>query len=684
MPRTPWADWADDLGWMEKMQGVRWKRALAAEKHYYTQIKNLPAVRTTAGRFRQTLGRIADEQTQIRTASKPPAYIPSAIADADDDFDVAPCGTAALFAKEYGSQYLTLGFWAAGRGPKATATASPVWKRDGVGSAVAVLGDYCYYTTVDANNRDSAIERCNLLTGAEREVIYRESDPRKIIHLLKAPSKSLFFTIEESGKYDLYFIQYGKATLLDADSTFQTPVGCAPGAAPAWISMKDGKQKLHNCTWPLPHDNYTVVAGSLGRPGVEGSGWLIGNYNGRQRLYKWSAHGARVFYELDGRFEVIVKSVWAGDEEPAIFALSPLAAPRRIHVEADGSPPPAPNAAKTIRGTARSADGTSVEFLIVHKESRLPRLPQQKPTGLLVYGYGSYGIDTTVDRARSLYQPLLDEGWAVAFAFIRGGGDRDDCWERGGRLYNRQRSIEDFEAVIRIARGRLGVPAERTVIAGRSAGGMLVGSAIARNRDGALFGGVFAEVPFVDVLQSMSNKAYPMTTPEQNEFGDPARSLTDFMIGLEHSPVDRVAGVGAPNIFVLARTAENDSQVLAYEPLKWIWRLREGGVAREGKLFAFGEGQGHFYAADADKNARSSDLAIIHTWATSQEVRQKISAYNIKMAGPTRSNRSNRNRQRTTRNRQGGGNKQRTTTRQRNNRQRNNRQRTTRQRSNRH
>jgi protease II len=212
---------------------------------------------------------------------------------------------------------------------------------------------------------------------------------------------------------------------------------------------------------------------------------------------------------------------------------------------------------------------------------------------------------------------------------------------------------------------------------------MLVGAAIARNRDGALFGGVFAEVPFVDVLQSMLNKTYPLTTPEQNEFGDPARSLTDFMTALEHSPVNRVAGIGAPNIFVLARTAENDSQVLSYEPLKWIWRLRDGSPAAEGKLFAFAEGQGHFYAADADKKARSSDLAIIHTWATDLKVRQKIAAYNIKMASPTRSNRSNRNRQRTTRNRQGGG-KQRSTTRQRSTRQRSTRQRNNRQRTTRH
>jgi hypothetical protein len=187
---------------------------------------------------------------------------------------------------------------------------------------------------------------------------------------------------------------------------------------------------------------------------------------------------------------------------------------------------------------------------------------------------------------------------------------------------------------------------------------MLVGAMVARHLDGALFKGVFAEVPFVDGLRTMSNRAYPLTTPEFGEYGNPAKSLTEFMTVFGISATNLLPECGAPNIFVLARTGENDSQVLAYEPLKWIWRMRGQANASaaqsqgmEGKLFAFGKSQGHFYDEDADNKARSYDLAVLHNWITQPTVRQKISAMNIQMA--SRKNLS-RNRKATRKNMKGG------------------------------
>jgi prolyl oligopeptidase PreP (S9A serine peptidase family) len=361
--------------------------------------------------------------------------------------------------------------------------------------------------------------------------------------------------------------------------------------------------------------------------------------------------------------------------------------PIRIVIEADGSikqtpiTTPLDQPATVTERRTTSADGSRVNFLIVRKHNSSSNnrssnnrssnnrssnnsssSSSKKPAGLLVYGYGSYGIPTFPDKAYTDYKPLIDVGWTIAFAFIRGGGDLDDSWAAAGRLYNRQRSIEDFEAVIRAARVATGVPPERTVITGRSAGGLLVGTVAARNPTGQLFGGIYAEVPFLDVLKTMNNRKYPRTTTEQNEFGDPARSLTDFMVALEHSPVNRVACTGLPNIFVLARTAENDSQVLPYEPLKWIWRLREGtDVHKEGKLFAYAKGQGHFYVADAAETARSNDLAILHEWATNQAARKKIAVYSIKMANGNMKTRKNRT-ERKQRKQDGGKRKQRKST----------------------
>lgn len=656
MPRTPYADWQDDLAWMDKMRGPRWNAALRTENSIFNRVTHVPVIKQRANQFLKTVKELQaqGEQMQQQMASLPP-HIPKSIRDAHNDFDVAADGTIIyLYAKDYGSQFLTIAALDnTGR--------RQLWtKAVYVGGTVAILNDRCYYTLTAPNNRDYALESCDVKTGRNVKRHFEEHDERKLIHLIKAEHGALFFLVEASGIYDLYQLHNAKPTLLNKGSWF-TILGLCPGSAkPVWISLKDGEQQLHNIDWPLPPITTAgkVIAGSIL------GGWLITGHEGVERLYKWSPTGAKEVLKINGTFSLDTQQLWQGDRRTLLFGLRADNVPIRITIEA-GEIMHAPIAAELdesfdtdVRQTT-SADGSRVKFLIVRKRQRSSSSSRHIPKGLLVYGYGSYGISTPTNKAYSDFKPLIEAGWAVAFAFIRGGGDRDDAWATAGRLYNRQRSIEDFEAVIRAARGATGVPPERTAITGRSAGGMLVGAAAVRNRDGQLFGGVYAEVPFLDVLTTMLNDAYPLTTPEQNEFADPARSLTDFMVALEHSPVNRVAGTGAPNIFVLVRTAENDSQVLPYEPLKWIWRLREGAEeSKEGKLFAFAKGQGHFYVADAAEKARSTDLAILHEWATNQEARKKISAYSIKMANgmnPMR-NRTQRNKQRK---QEGGKRKQR-------------------------
>ncbi len=644
MPQTPYADWQDDLAWMDKMRGPRWNAALRTENHIFNSVTHIPAIKQRANQFLKTVKELqAQHELMQEEMASLPSHIPKSVRDAHNDFDVAADGTIVyLYAKDYGSQFLTLAALdKTGRRQLWTKTAH-------VGGTVAILNDRCYYTLTAPNNRDYAVESCDIKTGRDIIRHFEEDNERKIIHLMKGERGALFFSVEASGIYDLYQLDAAKPALLNKGSWF-TLLGQSPSfaAKPAWVSLKDGEQELHNLDWPLPPvttAGYVIAGSTLG-------GWLITGREGVKRLYKWGPGGARETLKINGTFSIDTQRLWQGDRRTLLFGLRADNVPIRITIEA-GEIKYAPIVAERdepfdtdVRQTT-SADGSRVNFLIVRKRQQQHRsgsASRQMPKGLLVYGYGSYGISTPTNKAYSDFKPLIDAGWAVAFAFIRGGGDRDDAWAAAGRLYNRQRSIEDFEAVIRAARGTTGVPPERTVITGRSAGGMLVGVAAVRNRDGQFFGGVYAEVPFLDVLKTLMNNDYPLTKTEQNEFVDPARSLTDFMVALEHSPVNRAAGIGLPNIFVLARTAENDSQVLAYEPLKWIWRLREGEEAsKEGKLFAFAKGQGHFYVADAAEKARSTDLAILHEWATNGEARKKIAAYSIKMANRNTRSRKNR------------------------------------------
>ncbi len=638
MPRTPYADWQDDLAWMDKMRGPRWNAALRAEQRIFNSVTHIPSIKRRTSQFLKTVKELQAQRELIQQQMVSlPSHIPKSVRDAHNDFDVAADGTIVyLYAKNYGSQFLTLA--ALDKTGK-----RKLWtKAAHVGGTVAILNDRCYYTLTAANNRDYALESCDVKTGANVKRHFEEHNERKLIHLIKDERGTLFFSVEASGIYDLYHLHNEKPALLNKGSWF-TLLGISPcSAKPVWISLKDGEQQLHNLDWPLPPLKTAgkVIAGSiLGK-------WLITSCEGVERLYKWGPSGAQEVLKIYGTFTIDSQRLWQGDRRTLLFAQRADDVPLKIIIEADGGIKQSPIAApldepfSVQERQTTSADGSRVGFLIVRKQ----RQQQRVPKGLLVYGYGSYGIQTYVYKAYSDYAPLIEAGWAVAFAFIRGGGDCDDCWATAGRLYNRQRSIEDFEAVIRAARGITGVPPERTAITGRSAGGMLVGATAARNRDGQLFTGVYTEVPFLDVLKTMLNNDYPLTKTEQNEFADPARSLTDFMVALEHSPVNRAAGIGLPNIFVLARTAENDSQVLPYEPLKWIWRLREGAEeSKEGKLFAFAKGQGHFYVADAAEKARSTDLAILHEWATNTEARKKIATYSIKMANRNTRSRTNRN-----------------------------------------
>ena len=651
MPRTPYADWQDDLAWMDGMRGARWNAALKKEQRLFNSVTNIPAIKQRAGQFLKVVKELHEQREAMqKQLASLPAHIPKAIRDAQNDFDVAADGTIVyLFAKDYGSQFLTL------RAVTADGQRR-LWEKTAyIGSTIAILNDRCYYTLAATNNRDYAVESCDVATGGNIIRHFEEPDERKLVHLCKAERGALFFSVEDSDIYDLYDLPakgkprhiYGGAWFTVLGYANCNGNGNGNTTKPVFISLKNGEQQLHNLDWPLPSiDNGYVTCGSIA------NGWLITNLSGVERLYKWGPSGTTLVLKIYGTFEVDSQRLWQGDRRALLFALRADDVPLKIIIDANGSITQAPITLElhqpfdVVTRQTTSADGSRVNFLIVRKHSS--SRSRSKPAGLLVYGYGSYGIPTYVNKAYSDFTPLIEAGWSVAFAFIRGGGDRDDAWAAAGRLYNRQRSIEDFEAVICAARGATGVPPERTVITGRSAGGMLVGAVGNPPHNGSLFGGIYAEVPFLDVLKTMGNKSYPRTTTEQNEFGDPARSLTDFMVALEHSPVNRVAGTGAPNIFVLARTAENDSQVFAYEPLKWIWRLREGseGRPKEGKLFAFATGQGHFYVADAAEKARSIDLAILHEWATNTEARKKIASYNIQMANngmpTTRKNRTER------------------------------------------
>jgi oligopeptidase B len=231
-----------------------------------------------------------------------------------------------------------------------------------------------------------------------------------------------------------------------------------------------------------------------------------------------------------------------------------------------------------------------------------------KPKALLVIVYGAYGMTTPVGTTR--WRAYIEAGFAVGFAFVRGGGDDNDIWAEAGRREGKERGVEDFEACVRAMQRATGVGAEKTCIFGRSAGGYLIGTTVLRNPDGGLAKYVYAEAPYVDVLQTASNVDLPLTMPEYFEFGDPAHKIFDFETILRLSPVSGLGPDGAPGVFVLCRVGLNDRQVYAYESVKWMDALR-GGRKEDNKILFLTEGVGHNVHGELESIERAEDFLIL-------------------------------------------------------------------------
>jgi oligopeptidase B len=243
---------------------------------------------------------------------------------------------------------------------------------------------------------------------------------------------------------------------------------------------------------------------------------------------------------------------------------------------------PEPYALARIEAVA--PDGARVPVTLVYRKA-LRRSGGGNPT--LIVAYGAYGFSVRPAFASSIFG-LIDRGFVYAIAHVRGGRERGERWYDEGRVLNKRNSFTDFIAVTEtlIAQGY----ADRKAVfaQGRSAGGLLVG-AVANMRP-ELYAGIVAEVPFVDVVTTMSDPSIPLTTLEYEEWGNPAvKPQYDYM--RSYSPYDNVARRDYPAMFVTA--GFHDSQVSYAEPAKWVARLRANTAGGRDILFKTEMGAGH-------------------------------------------------------------------------------------------
>jgi oligopeptidase B len=258
----------------------------------------------------------------------------------------------------------------------------------------------------------------------------------------------------------------------------------------------------------------------------------------------------------------------------------------------------------TTRIMASAHDGAQVPVSILHHKD----LERDGGAPLLLYGYGSYGHAMPASFSANRLS-LVDRGFVYAIAHIRGGADKGWGWYLDGKREKKTNSFDDFAASGRALIAAKYTSAKRIVGHGGSAGGMLMGAVA--NRAGELFAGIVAEVPFVDVLNTMLDDTLPLTPPEWPEWGNPIESADDFRTILSYSPYENIAAKDYPAI--LAMGGLTDPRVTYWEPAKWIARLRATMISGGPVLLRTNMGAGHGGASG--RFNRLDEVAIAYAFA---------------------------------------------------------------------
>jgi oligopeptidase B len=231
-----------------------------------------------------------------------------------------------------------------------------------------------------------------------------------------------------------------------------------------------------------------------------------------------------------------------------------------------------PDTYVTRRIMALAADGETVPVSLLYRKTTA--IDGTAP--LLVYGYGAYGASS---YAAFDTEPLslVDRGFVYAVAHVRGGMEKGWRWYREGKLANKPNTFSDFIAATEhLVKAGFGAPGKVAAL-GSSAGGLLIGAVANMRPD--LYAAMIAQVPFVDVLNTILDDTLPLTPPEWLEWGNPITDPAAFATIRAYSPYDNVRAQDYPAMLVMAGLT--DPRVTYWEPAKWVARLRAFGTGQK-------------------------------------------------------------------------------------------------------
>jgi len=582
--------WNDDLAWMESMDSDKWKHCVKEEQaRWATATKNLDTTVLESELHEEPVFAFTADTIQVaagNTLSYEWRWSPDSKGNEASDLYSAGDYVWAVHDISSGSEDYAISCYKRN-------SDNVLWSHKGVGPFVAIVGGRCYCLEAKKTLVYYRLVSWNCLRGDDRRVHYEEDDYRYNLEIRRTHSENAAFLLRQSGsKQDLFEIRKGAVVLLEGislDSSRFITAGpgeylCWSKTLGSWSASSAIGLQLPSFEKEVPEKLDTMRGLCITRWKGCRTFWSIKKRSAPKVL--WKGYGSITIDPWTGTYVRIIQpgcaTVWWNLFDPV-----PVAA----HIPVK---------------YAISKDGTEVPFLIV-RGSAAHSAASRASSNLLVVGYGAYGIPTSMSTSR--WEPLLKRGFTVVIGLWRGGGDHTPEWEDEGRLQGRVKVLEDAECVVREATKAVGCSPADTILYGRSAGGLWVGGLSAKYPNGQLFGTAYMEVPYLDVLRTVTNRSLPLTDIETDEFGLPAIRLSDFASVLQWSPMENLPAGGTPGITQIVRTGINDSEVLAYESMKWVTRCRGGKSNRI--LLAIEDGQGHFVNGSTSSRQRAQDLALL-------------------------------------------------------------------------
>ena len=490
-----------------------------------------------------------------------------------------------------------------------------------------------FYTRLDANHRPSKVFHHRIGTASsEDRLVYEETDPG-------------FFMSVGGDRLNQWIMisindhETSEYRLIPAHDPAAEPVIVAARETGVEYDIEEGGDVFFILTNADGAKDFKVVTAPVSAPGRENWKELVPHEPGRLILSILSFSGFLVRLERkDGLPRIVVRERASGEEhvisfeEEAFslglsgayeydtdvmrFSYSSMTTPAQLFdynmrtrertlLKTQEVPSGHdPDHYVTRRLMAPSHDGELVPISLIHHRDT----PLDGSAPCLLYGYGSYGIVIPAAFNTNALS-LADRGFIYAIAHVRGGKDKGFSWYEDGKRAKKTNTFRDFVAAAEHLTAESYTSHDRIVAQGGSAGGMLMG-AVANMAPGH-FGGIIAEVPFVDVLTTMLDETLPLTPPEWPEWGNPIVSEQDYGTIAAYSPYDNVGALGYPPILAVAGLT--DPRVTYWEPAKWVARLRARKQGKNPGLFKINMEAGH--AGASGRFSRLEEIAFSYAFA---------------------------------------------------------------------